>query len=162
MLIQLMIRFFYKIRNIIKMSIYRSAFSHNAKIGNTFIRNNFYLRVSKEGKLSIGQGCFFNNGCSIVALKYISIGDNCIFGENVKIYDHNHVFSHKNILIKKQGFKCKGIEIGNNVWCGTNVVILAGARIGNNCVIGAGCVVKGNIPDDTIYTINSIHKIQYK
>ena len=29
-------------------------------------------------------------------------------------------------------------------------MILKGSRIGNNCVIGAGCVISGEIPDGTI------------
>lgn len=42
--------------------------------------------------VKIGDNVFFNNGTSIAAKEKIEIGDNCIFGENVKIYDHNHVF----------------------------------------------------------------------
>ena len=39
--------------------------------------------------VKIGDNVFFNNGTSIAAKEKIEIGDNCIFGENVKIYDHN-------------------------------------------------------------------------
>ncbi len=42
----------------------------------------------------------------------------------------------------------KPISIGDNCWIAGNVTITAGARIGNGCVIGAGSVVTGEIPDD--------------
>ena len=40
-------------------------------------------------------------------------------------------------------FKTSPVIIGNNVWIGANTVILRGTEIGDNCVIGAGCVIKG-------------------
>lgn len=62
--------------------------------------------------VKIGNSCFFNNGCSINANKSITIGDGTLFGENVKIYDHNHRFRERDILIKEQGFTMGEIEIG--------------------------------------------------
>ena len=78
------------------------------------------------------------------------IGHHTLFGENVKIYDHNHVFNKKNEYVVNQGFSTGKVIIGNNCWIGSNTVILKGSRIGNNCVIGAGCVISGEIPDGTI------------
>ena len=42
------------------------------------------------------------------------------------------------------------IEIGNKVWIGESVIILKGVRIGNGCVIGAGSIVKHDIPENCI------------
>ena len=42
------------------------------------------------------------------------------------------------------------ISIGNNVWICDNVVILAGAKIGNNCVIAANSVVNKEFPDNCL------------
>lgn len=105
-----------------------------------------------NGKVTIGNNVFFNNDCSIVAHNNIIIGNNCIFGENVKIYDHNHRFNRK-MLIKSQGFSSAPITIGENCWIANSVIILKGASIGNNCVIGAGCVIDKIIPDNTIVKI---------
>ncbi len=42
------------------------------------------------------------------------------------------------------------IIIGRNVFIGINAILLPGTRVGDDCVIGAGSVVKGVIPSGTI------------
>ena len=56
-------------------------------------RDVMRLRLGPEGSLVVGDGTFFNNGCSLNCMKRIEIGRNCLFGENVTVYDHNHRFS---------------------------------------------------------------------
>lgn len=55
-------------------------------------RSNFKIQMEKSGQIIIGENVFFNNGCSINSLNEIVIGSNCLFGENVHIYDHNHIY----------------------------------------------------------------------
>ncbi len=43
------------------------------------------------------------------------------------------------------------IVIGNNVFIGRRAIILPGTVIGDNCVIGAGSVVKGALASDGVY-----------
>lgn len=112
------------------------------------------ILLDKKATIEIGDDCFFNNDCSINALKSIKIGKGTIFGEGVKIYDHNHRFSDLQKSIKNQGFVSDEITIGNHCWIGSNVIILKGAKISDNCVIGAGVVVKEFIPSNTIVKQN--------
>ena len=50
-----------------------------------------------------------------------------------------------------QGFESKGpTRIGDNCWCGANVVVTSGVTIGERCVIGANCVVTRDIPPFSI------------
>lgn len=102
------------------------------------------------GNVCIGKNCFFNEYCSLTAMEKITIGNDCIFGENVHIYDHNHCYKDKTRTIKEQGFYTEPIKIGNNVWIGTNAVVLKGVTIGDNSIIGAGSVVYKDIPADSI------------
>lgn len=55
-------------------------------------------------------------------------------------------------LIANQGEiqKIGEIHIGDNVFIGANSFILPGTEIGNNCIIGAGSVVRGKIPDGSV------------
>lgn len=42
------------------------------------------------------------------------------------------------------------IEVGDNTFIGVGCLILPGSTIGRNCIIGAGSVVRGPIPDDSV------------
>lgn len=42
------------------------------------------------------------------------------------------------------------ITVGDDVYIGLNTLILPGAKIGNRVIIGAGSVVSGHIPDDSV------------
>jgi len=112
-------------------------------------RSNLKIIV-ENGDLTINNNVFFNNDCSINCLDKITIGENCLFGENVKIYDHNHIFKHIEVPIRDQGFSCAEIVIGSNTWIGSNVTILKGTKIGKNCIIGANSLITGVIPDNMI------------
>lgn len=113
-------------------------------------RNGFHLVIEKSGRITIGKNVFFNNYCTIASLSSISIDDGTIFGENVKIYDHNHCYKDTDKLIKDQGYTTAPISIGKHCWIGSNVVILKGVTIGDNCVIGAGCVIHKDIPSGSV------------
>lgn len=149
-----MLRLYEKIWSKLAIGFYR-LIERNISIGKgTSARKGFYLRTTKDSYITIGTGCFFNRYFSANAYEGIYIGDNCIFGENVKMYDHNHKYRDKGKLIKNQGFTFSSINIGNNVWIGSNVVILKGVTIGDNSVIGAGCVIFKDVPSNCV-VINS-------
>lgn len=97
---------------------------------------------------------FFNSYCSIDASQSIVIGDDCIFGEGVRCYDHDYRFRDTKIPIYKQGYKSSPIIIEEDCWIGSNVIILKGSHIGRGSVIGSGCVVSGDIPEYSIVTQN--------
>ncbi|MCH5210665.1 MAG: acyltransferase [Oscillospiraceae bacterium] len=101
------------------------------------------------GVLEIGEGCFFNNGCMVVAKEHVKIGNYTSFGPNVLVYDHDHRID-SDALIHDSGFDTAPVVIGDNVWIGANTVILRGTVLGNGCVVGAGSVVKGTYPPDTV------------
>lgn len=151
----LVFKAFYHIKAEIFKVIYKLLFGNSLFLGKkTTFRTHFHLWI-EGGKIVVGRNCFFNHDCSLSSRAKITIGEGCIFGENVKIYDHNHNFSNPSILIKEQGYKAEEIKVGNHVWCGNNVNILKGSCIGNHCVIGAGCVVSGHIPDNNILKVDS-------
>lgn len=113
-----------------------------------FTRRGVTLRAS-GGQMKIGT-CFFNQGCYVTSLKRIEIGNNCLFGPNVTIVDHDHDYRFLNT---KRGseYICKDILIGQNVVVGANTVILKGSIIGDNSIIGASSVVSGVVHANSIY-----------
>lgn len=101
------------------------------------------------GKLEIEDNCSFNVGCIIACRHNIRICRDVTIGPNTMIYDHNHIMNTE-IGVKNSGFDLKEVKIGKNTWIGAGVIILAGADIGENCVIAAGSIITGKIPDNTV------------
>ena len=82
------------------------------------------------------------------------IGNNVIIGVGTQIRDtDNHSlnpFDRLNGLDWKNK-KTQPIKIGDNVFIGTNTIILKGVEIGDNCIIAAGSVVTKSIPENEIW-----------
>lgn len=115
------------------------------------------LRVRDGLRVNIAGGCitlngyvFFNSNVSLNCLDKITFGSNCIVGENVKFYDHDHIFDCQSIF-HSSGFKTAPISIGNNVWIGAGVIILKGVTIGDNVVIAAGSLVNKDVKSNCVY-----------
>ena len=93
-------------------------------------------------------------------MESIKIGNDVMFGPNVVVFDHDHDYGSTRW---KDEYKTSEIQIGNNVWLSSNVTILRGAKIGDNCVIGAGAVIKGEIESNTIvYAKQNLVKKQFE
>lgn len=112
-----------------------------------FTRRDVSFRV-EGGELTIGTS-FFNQGCAITCMDNIQIGDNCLFGPNVVVVDHDHEYRYTD---ERRGnhYRKAPISIGNNVWIGANVTILRGTQIEDGAVIGAGCVIRGKVEKNTV------------
>lgn len=109
------------------------------------------LRVNVVGgNITLNGYVFFNSNVSLNCLDQITFGSNCIVGENVKFYDHDHIFDSQS-LFYNSGFKTGAISIGNNVWIGAGAIILKGVTIGDNVVIGAGSIVNKDISSNVVY-----------
>lgn len=114
----------------------------------TFNQANF-LTFKKHSKFSVGKNTYITRA-TISCLGQISIGENCILGEGMKLFDHNHEYTKNPFSVSKTDFSIGKIIIGNNVWTGANVVILKDVIIGNNVIIGAGCVIHKDVPSNSI------------
>lgn len=107
------------------------------------------LYVGEKAELILGDRINLNNGVSIVSRKSVKIGSHVSFGPNCGVYDHDHDYK-KTGRERQEQFTTGSIIIGNNVWFGANCTVLKNTVIGDNCVFGAGSVIKGNYPDNTI------------
>jgi len=82
-----------------------------------------------------------------------------MIGQGVLIYDHDHDY-RKGHIAMHDNFLEREVQIGNDVWIGSGTIILKGANIGDRCVIGAGTIVKGIIPEDSIVYDKRDNQIQ--
>jgi len=107
------------------------------------------LKLRENATIVLDQNTSLNNNCLIVSHERIVIGQNVMIGPNVMMFDHDHDYkSHLENMRSK--YLTKPIIVGDNVWIGAGTIILKGTTIGNNSIIGAGCVLKGDYPDNSI------------
>ena len=60
------------------------------------------------------------------------------------VFDHDHDFDDQG-MIKGQYLEDE-VQIDEGCWIGAGCIILRGTHIGAHSVVGAGCIVKGDIP----------------
>lgn len=105
---------------------------------------------------NLGTGCRIGNNSAIGAFSSVGaaggvwIGDEVIMGQNVSFHSENHNYENLDRPIKDQGVNRQGIIVEDGCWIGAKVTFLDGAHVGKGCVIGAGAVVIGRIPDYSV------------
>lgn len=88
-------------------------------------------------------------------LRFIRIGDDVHIAKSVTILAHDQSYQVLERMKKKVSLRPQYYTtIGNNVFIGMYAIILPGAHIGNNCIVGANAVVGGNIPDGSVVAGN--------
>ncbi len=114
---------------------------------NVLFEPGVWITAPAPARVRIGSGTFLNLGVMIAALDLVEIGEHCMFANGCLITDADHRFDDPHTPVPWQGFTSKGpTHVGDNVWCGANVVITSGVTIGDRCVIGANSVVTEDIP----------------
>jgi acetyltransferase-like isoleucine patch superfamily enzyme len=105
------------------------------------------LTGSEKCELIIGDGSCLGNFNHIYATRSIVIGKNVLTADKVYISDNLHGYEDITVPIIHQPIKqVATVTIGDGTWLGENVCVI-GAKIGENCVIGANSVVTKDIPD---------------
>lgn len=106
-----------------------------------------------SGDVIVGPGTYINSGCVLYTGHGIRIGAGVLIAANCTLAPTNHEVRDRNRPIKEQGFSPSrgGIVIEDDVWIGANSVILDGAILRRGAVVGAGSVVRDELPE---YSIN--------
>ena len=104
--------------------------------------------VGGSGDVLIGERCYINSGCVLYSGNGIRIGNDVLIAANCTLAPVNHAFRERDRLIREQGFGPNhgGIVIEDDVWIGANCVLLDGAVLRRGCVVGAGSLVRGELP----------------
>lgn len=77
----------------------------------------------------------------------------------VTILTHDYGWSVTKAIYGDVLGSVRRVEIGDNVYVGRNAMILAGAKIGSNVIIGAGSIVTREIPDNCVAVGSPCRKI---
>ncbi len=105
---------------------------------------------TNETVVRIGDRCLIGRGSGIVGHLSIEIGDDVWTGHYVYITDQNHGWDDPDLPISKQFQPEREVRIGDGSWLGHGTVVLPGATIGRNVVVGANSVVTGTLPDNCV------------
>ena len=100
------------------------------------------------GDVIIGDHTRIGLHCTVIGP--VTIGSHVNLAQGITITALNHNFQDTNLRIDEQGVSTKAVTIGDDVWIGTNAVILPGVNIGNHVVIAAGSVVTKDKPSHSL------------
>lgn len=122
----------------------------------------------KGGRIEVGRGTRLAMGSKIVCGGHLSIGPRVIVGPNTIIMCNTQVkigarsmiswncsifdsIGHRMWLEGQDEAEVEApITIGDDVWIGPYSIIMKGLTIGDNCIIGAGSVVRRDVPPNSL------------
>ena len=134
-----------------------------------FLGKNIFFDVGIDmggaNKIYIGDNFLLGRDSVIGATESegIFIGNNVSVGRGTYFHGSNHRFENLDIPINKQGTICSSIEymdkkysiiLEDDIWIGSNSVILSGAHLSKGSVVSAGSVVSGFYPPYSIIVGN--------
>jgi acetyltransferase-like isoleucine patch superfamily enzyme len=101
------------------------------------------LEVLRGGAIHIGSGTYLNRNVLIVAEKEVRIGRDCKIAWDVVIMDTDQHPVHG---VERP----RPVVIEDDVWVGCRAIILKGTHIGRGAIIGAGAIVRGDVPPGAV------------
>ena len=102
------------------------------------------------GKIIIGDNSYIGPYCVLVGAGEIEIGNNVLISPHVTITSHQHSYQDADKLFREQRVLFEKVVIKDNVWIGSNAVILPGIKLGSNSIIAAGAVVIKDVPANSL------------
>ena len=130
--------------------------------------SNPKIKYFRKQGMKIGGGCFINT-MSFSEPYLIELGDHVTVAEGTFFITHDAGIGCFSVEFPGDDIFGK-IKIGNNVFIGVNCIILSNTTIRDNCIIGAGSVVRGKFPENSVILGNpaqvvtnmNVQKLLYK
>lgn len=127
-------------------------------IGSNCTMDGVHFAVEAEGRIHIGDYCYFTNAVLLCELE-LRIGNYVVIGWNASIADSDfHPIAPAERIADAIACSPLGngrarppiarrpVIIEDDVWIGPNATILKGVRIGAGALIEAGALVTRNVP----------------
>ena len=122
-----------------------------------------YRKFSLDDHSVIESFCCINNAVGDVVIGHhtrvglhntvigpVTIGNHVNLAQGITVTALNHNFSDANKRIDEQGVTTTPVVIEDDIWIGSNAVILPGVTIGSHSVVAAGAVVTKDVPPRTL------------
>lgn len=123
-----------------KLYIVFGGMNNKLVVGRNISTALLVIRFGNEGICTLGSNSELIGAELYISYGEIKIGDNCLFSNQIILRNHDghHIFDKTS---GKRINYCKDIIIGNHVWIGQRAMVLGGACVGSNSVVGTGSVV---------------------
>lgn len=112
------------------------------------------------GDLRFGEHCTVN-AYTVVRGRVVA-GDGVRIGAHTSILGFNHTMGDPDLPVYRQPLETRGIDIGDDVWIGSHVVVLDGLTVGDQAVLAAGAVVTKDVPAGAIVGGNPAKLIRWR
>ena len=113
-----------------------------------------YRNQSFSPRIIIGNNCSIGAYNQLSSTNRIIVGDGFLSGRFVYIGDNSHGSlspAESTVVPAERELVSKGeVVIGENVWLGDKVTVLAGVHIGDNVIVAANAVVTKNVPSNCV------------
>ena len=117
-------------------------------LGRHSVIESFACINNAVGDVIIGDHTRIGLHCTVIGP--VTVGSHVNLAQGITLTALNHNFEDSQKRIDEQGVSTQPVVIGDDVWIGTNAVILPGVTIGSHSVVAAGAVVTKDVPALTL------------
>ena len=100
------------------------------------------------GSVSVGERVWVGPYTILDGSGTLTIGSGCTVSAGTHIYTHDNVA--QTVSGGRAPIDRQAVSIGDDTYIGPNVVVTKGCQIGSRCVIGAGSLVRRDVPDNSL------------
>ena len=97
--------------------------------------------------IRVGRRVFINQGCMLMDIGGIDIGDDVMLGPAVRLITSGHPLDPG---LRRRQIVSAPIRLESNVWLGAGATVLHGVTVGRDSVVAAGAVVTRDVPPATL------------
>lgn len=131
------------------------------------------FKTREQGRIIIDEGCTFDSNVRLVAAREatihihrnvavgrnfivnagadVTIGECCLFSSNINVHSSQHrCIVGESVL--SQGYVQEPVFIGRDVWMASNVNVLFGTSLGDECIVAPNALVSGRFEARSVLT----------
>ncbi len=124
-----------------------------------FISTRFYMRLYlslliRMGLNITGTPRYISTKARFDDLTLTTLGERTVISKHVVLLTHDYSVTTALITLGELPATDIGVSrpivIGNNVFIGMGAIVMPGSCIGDNVIVGAGSVIRGLVPGDSV------------
>jgi acetyltransferase-like isoleucine patch superfamily enzyme len=113
----------------------------------------FGARFAERPRLEIGSRTYVGHACSFTVSSRVTVGSDCFIASGCFFLDSpgHPLDPEKRLLhLPPDPEQVKPVTIGDNVWIGTQAMVMPGVTIGSGSVVAARAVVTKDVPPNSL------------